>query len=147
MKFAQAQIGRVFVLRLEDGDCLPQCIERLATEQKIIRAFCAFLGGVGSGALVTGPAEGSARPVEPLKHPFDLVHEAAALGTIFPDEEGRPSVHMHAVLGRAGQATAGCIRPGIAVWQIGEAVIWELKDLSAQRRRDRSLGFTKLELD
>jgi hypothetical protein len=53
------------------------------------------------------------------------VHEIAGVGTIFPDESGAPVLHMHAAMGRDGVTRAGCIRPGIEVWQLGEVVILE----------------------
>ena len=38
MKFSSAQLGRVFVLRLEDGEIVHECIERFAAEHGIARA-------------------------------------------------------------------------------------------------------------
>ena len=32
MKYSQASLGRVFVVRLEDGDIVHECLERLARE-------------------------------------------------------------------------------------------------------------------
>jgi len=35
MKACEGRIGRVFVMRLEDGDMVPQCIERFAEEKGV----------------------------------------------------------------------------------------------------------------
>ena len=35
MKASEGKIGRVFVVRLEDGDVVPDCIERFAAEKSI----------------------------------------------------------------------------------------------------------------
>jgi predicted DNA-binding protein with PD1-like motif len=35
MKFSEGRVGRVFVIRLEDGDVFHECIERLTEERKI----------------------------------------------------------------------------------------------------------------
>lgn len=147
MKVAQGQTGRVFVLRFEDGDRLPDCIESFAVEHKVKHAFCSFLGAISGGTMVSGPVDAKTRPVETLLCHFDEVHEAAALGTLFPAEDGSPRLHMHAALGRDGHTITGCIRPGIEVWQIAEAVIYEIVDLKAQRRLDSATGFETLELD
>ena len=147
MQYTQAKMGRVFVLRLEHGDRLPQAIEQFAAEQDIKHAFCALLGGIGSGTLVMGPKDGQANPIEPIMHPFAAVHEAAALGTLFPTEDGQPRLHMHAALGRDGRSLTGCIRPGIEVWRIGEVIIYELINLEAQRRLNPDIGAELLELD
>ncbi len=32
MKFSEGRIGRVFILRLEDKDKIPECIEQFADE-------------------------------------------------------------------------------------------------------------------
>jgi len=37
MKACEGHIGRVFVIRLEDGDMVPECIERFAAEKGIDR--------------------------------------------------------------------------------------------------------------
>ncbi len=145
MKYSQASLGRVFVLRLEDGDRIPETIETFAAEHQVSRAFCALLGGLGPGRLVVGPAEGGASPVTPLLQSLEDIHEAAAVGTLFPNAEGTPRLHMHAALGRGGQATTGCVRQGLEVWKIAEVVILELTGLDMTRRLDRSTGFEVLE--
>jgi predicted DNA-binding protein with PD1-like motif len=75
------------------------------------------------------------------------VFEAAAVGTIFPDERGRPSLHMHASCGRRAEARTGCVRAGVDVWMIGEVVVIELLECRAVRKRDPATGFALLEVD
>jgi predicted DNA-binding protein with PD1-like motif len=145
MKFSQGNLGRVFVLRLEDGDRIPGTIEAFAAEHKVQRAFCSLLGGLGPGRLVVGPKDGGASPVEPMFHVIDDIHEAAAVGTLFPDADGEPKLHMHSALGRAGETHAGCVRAGLDVWKIAEVVIIEITDLSMTRRMDQETGFEVLE--
>jgi predicted DNA-binding protein with PD1-like motif len=144
MKVAEGSIGRVFVLRLEDGDQLPDCVERFAAEKGVAQGFCAFVGGVGGGRIVVGPKDSVAMPPVPVL--LDLVgaHEAAAVGTLFPDEAGRPKLHMHATFGRGETVKTGCIRPGIDIWTIGEFVLIELKGAELVRKRDAATGFELL---
>ena len=55
MKFSSAQPGRVFVLRLEDGEIVHECIERFAAEHGITHAALTLHGGADQGSvLVTG---------------------------------------------------------------------------------------------
>ncbi len=145
MRYAEAGVGRVFVLRLEDGDKLPDSVEAFCRTQRLERGLCFLLGGMGGGNLVVGPRDGEARPVEPMLHALKGVHEAAGVGTIFPDESGAPVLHMHAAMGRDGKTRTGCIRPGVEVWQLGEVVILELTGLEARRVIDRDTGFSVLE--
>lgn len=146
MKSAEGNLGRVFVLRLEDGDRLPECIERFAAENGVTRAYCALLGGVGAGSLVVGPEDGSVLPPKIMLAQINGVHEAAAVGLLAPDESGAPRLHMHAVLGRGDTVKAGCIRPGIDIWTIGEFVLMELTGLDLVRRRDPATGFELLSM-
>lgn len=144
MKSAEGRIGRAFVLRLEDGDRIPDCIEQFAKENGIVGALCALLGGIGEGTLVVGPEDGDASPIVPILEHFKSVHEAAAVGTIFLDEENNPRLHMHAALGREGRTRSGCVRTGVDVWKICEVVILEILDTRMVRRLDETTGFQVL---
>ncbi|MGD0857664.1 MAG: DUF296 domain-containing protein, partial [Dehalococcoidia bacterium] len=55
MKYSEGKIGRVFIIRLEDGDKLPACIEKFALEHNIKAGLALLIGGIGSGDLVVGP--------------------------------------------------------------------------------------------
>ena len=146
MKVSEYRLGRAFTLRLEDGEGLPGVLEDFARENSIDRAVCFFLGGVKNGGkLVVGPETEEAMPPRPMEFDIDGTHESLGYGTIFPDADGRPSLHMHAVLGRGGEARAGCIRPGIDVWMVGEVVLLEIMDSSACRLEDSVTGFKLLE--
>ncbi len=145
MKAAEGKVGRVFVLRLEDGDRIPDCIEAFAAARGIRGAFCALVGGIGGGRLVVGPHSADALPVTPLVHELLGVHEIAAVGTIFPSEDGSPRLHMHGALGREGWTRTGCVRPGLDVWKLGEVVLLEILGADLVRRRDPATGFEVLE--
>ncbi len=145
MQAAEGRIGRVFVLRLEDGDRIPECIERFAAANGLLRAQVSMLGGVGGGRLVVGPEDGAAERIVPMTRALDAVYEAAAVGTLFPDESGAPRLHMHAALGRGREPLAGCVRQGLEVWKIGEVVLLEI--LGTMRRVvDPAFGFEVLDV-
>jgi predicted DNA-binding protein with PD1-like motif len=146
VKYTEARLGRVLVVRLEDGDVVHECIEEAASAAGIERAAVILLGGAGAGSrLVVGPEDGDAAPVVPLEHMLHDVHEAAGVGTIFPDDAGRPVLHLHAAFGRDDQVAAGCIRRGVITWVVGEAIVIELVGSEARRVRDTELGFEVLE--
>lgn len=50
MRYSEAKYGRVFIIRLEDGDILHEEIERFATEKQISSAALMVLGGADAGA-------------------------------------------------------------------------------------------------
>jgi len=146
MKFSRARQGRIFILRLEDGEIVHEMIERFAEEQSIRAAALIAVGGADAGSrLVVGPEEGRSTPISPMELLLDNVHEVAGTGTLFPDEEGRPLVHMHFALGRKNQTVTGCIRKGVKVWHILEVIVFELLDTSAHREADPVLGFKLLQ--
>lgn len=147
MKYATASLGRSLVIRLEDGDVVHECIEEAARAEGIQRAAVILLGGAAGGSrLVVGPEDGAARPVVPMQRALHDVHEMVGAGTLFPDETGRPVLHLHAAFGRDDQVTAGCIRAGVTTWVVGEAVVIELVGSEAHRRVDPATGFDLLEV-
>lgn len=147
MQFTEAKLGRVFVLRLHDGDRLPDVLESFAAEKNVSTALCFFLGGAkGKSRVVVGPKDDYALPPEPMVTLLNGVHEACGVGTIFADEEGKPKLHMHASFGRNENTVTGCVRLGVDVWQIGEVVILELAGVSAHRAKNKETGFEFLEI-
>jgi predicted DNA-binding protein with PD1-like motif len=55
MKACEGKIGRVFVIRLEDGDVVPECIERFAKKKRVSMGQAILVGGIGSGDVAVGP--------------------------------------------------------------------------------------------
>lgn len=146
MKFSEAARGRVFIIRLEQGEVVHEVIERFASEHRVQRAALLMVGAADRGSsIVCGPRDADARPVEPMKFTLPDVHEMTGVGTIFPDEEGRPMLHVHAAFGREGRASAGCVRSGVVVWQVLEVVMFEITGSGARKVRDANTGFEILE--
>jgi predicted DNA-binding protein with PD1-like motif len=67
-------------------------------------------------------------------------------GTLFPDETGRPVLHLHAAFGRDDRVSAGADAAGVTTWVVGEAVVIELTDSEATRRVDSATGFELLDV-
>ena len=145
MKACEGQIGRVFVIRLGDGDIVPECIERFAEENGVSTGQVILIGGIGGGEVVVGPRCSEERPPQPMLLPIDGVHEVLGVGILAPSEEGKPVLHIHAALGRSGQTMSGCLRPGVTTWLVGEVILYEILGANAMRVRDEESGFTLLE--
>jgi predicted DNA-binding protein with PD1-like motif len=145
VKYTTANVGRIFVLRLEDGDVLNDTLEAFAREQGLRSALAFYVGGVAAGSkVVVGPDEESATGMVPLIHALQGVQEGFALGTLFPDTQGRPVLHMHSASGREGGATVGCTRAGLSTWLIGEVILLEITEAQARREVDTTSGFELL---
>ena len=146
MRYAVGSVGRVLVIRLEDGDVLHECVERAARENGMIRGVVLALGGADTGSrMVVGPRDGRAEKIEPMLSQLAGESELAAVGTLFPDEHGQPSLHMHASAGRDGRSVTGCVRAGVKVWLIQEVVVIEILGTEARRAKDPRTGFHLLE--
>jgi len=146
MKASEGQLGRVFVIRLEDGDILPECIEHFAAEKGISVGHVILVGGIGAGQMVVGPRHSDERPPEPMLLPIDGAHEVVGVGVLAPNEDNKPVLHLHAALGRSGNTISGCLRPGVTTWVIGEAILYEILGIDAARLKDKDTGFELLEL-
>ena len=81
---------------------------------------------------------------DPMTHELDNVHEIVGTGTLFPDDEGKPMLHMHVASGRRDSTITGCVRTGVKVWQVAEVVLIELLDTTAVRKLEPALGFKLL---
>ena len=145
MKACEGQMGRVFVIRLEDGDVVPECIEQFAEEKGISIGHVVLVGGIGGGEVVVGPRRSEERPPEPMLLPIDGAHEVVGVGVLAPSQDGRPVLHIHAALGRSGKTTTGCLRPGVTTWLVGEVILYEILGASVARLRDEESGLALLE--
>jgi len=146
MKASEGRVGRVFVIRLEHGDIVPDCIERFAEDKEISVAQVMMIGGIGEGQVVVGPRRSNEMPPEPMLVPVDGAHELMGLGVIAPDKTGKPVLHVHGSLGRAGKATTGCLRPGVSTWTVAEVIICEILGTNAVRELDGKTHFELLQV-
>ena len=147
MKATEGRIGRVFVLRLEDGDVVPECIERFAEEKGISVGHVILVGGIGGGKVVVGPRRSDERPPEPVYLPVDGAHEVVGVGVLAPNEDGKPILHIHAALGRGEKTTSGCLRPGVKTWLVGEAILYEIVGADVGRVLDKESNFELLKVE
>jgi predicted DNA-binding protein with PD1-like motif len=146
MQYQEGSIGRVFALRLEEGDRLPDTLEAFAREQNLAAAMVIYVGGAKGGSrLVVGPDASRPDAIVPLVHSLTGIQEVLAVGTLFPDEQGEPVLHLHAATGREGNATVGCSRAGVEVWLVGEVIILEILGTKGRRRPEPPSGFSLLQ--
>jgi predicted DNA-binding protein with PD1-like motif len=145
VKASEGRLGRVFVIRLEEGDVVPECIERFARQQGVSVAHAIMVGGIGSGQVVVGPRHSDRMPPEPMLLPVDGAHEVVGVGVLAPGEDDQPVLHIHAALGRSGNTLTGCLRPGVTTWLVGEVILYEILGTTAKRAKDQTSGFSLLQ--
>ncbi|HBW36778.1 PPC domain-containing DNA-binding protein [Desulfosporosinus sp. BICA1-9] len=147
MKYSEANLGRVFILRLEHGDRIPDIIEEFAKTHQIDSAILHFLGGADTySKVVVGPEDGTAEKPRKMVEELLGTSEAVGIGTLFLNEDKVPKLHLHSAFGRNRDTVTGCTGEGVIIWHIGEVVIFELKNSTARRKIDPITGFELLDL-
>ena len=137
MQYTGGQLGRVFVVRIDDGEDMLISLHQFISDKSIQAGSILFLGALMNGRMVTGPEEPVIPPV-PHFVMFEGGWEVFGVGTIYPGESG-PHIHYHASVGRSGHALTGCLREKAITYLIIEAVILEFTGLSARREYDKKL--------
>ncbi len=124
-------------------------IEQFARDQSIAAASLIIIGGADKDSkLIVGPEpeNENGTPVTSLEVVLENVHEIAGAGTLFPDDQGNPVLHLHMACGRKSSTRTGCIRRGVKVWHIMEVILFELLESKGKRVFDPQTGFTLLKL-
>lgn len=137
MQYTEGQIGRVFVVRIDDGEDMLLSLRQFILDKNIQAGSIHFLGALMSGRMVTGPEEPVIPPV-PHFVMFEGGWEVFGIGTIYPGEGG-PHIHYHGSVGRSGHALTGCLREKAITYLIVEAVIMEFTGLTARREFDEKM--------
>jgi len=142
MDYQVGKIGRVVVARGFEGEDVYGRIEALAAKENIRGAVVVVIGGLRSARVVVGPKSPTGK-IEPNYTEFDDAREVVGLGTIFRDD-GAPSLHLHAGIGRGREALVGCPRGGAKVFCVLEVVLIEIEGIDARRELDAELGLKLL---
>jgi len=135
MQYSEGQLGRVFVVRIDDGEDMLISLRQFIHDKNIQAGSILFLGALMEGRMVTGPEE----PVIPSVPHFVMFEggwEVFGVGTIYP-AQGGPHIHFHASVGRSGHALTGCLREKATTYLIVEAVIMEFTGLNARHEFDQ----------
>ena len=137
MQYTEGQIGRVFVVRIDDGEDMLLSLRQFVLDKNVQAGSIHFLGALMNGRMVTGPEEPVIPPV-PHFVMFEGGWEVFGIGTIYPGEDG-PHIHYHGSVGRSGHALTGCLRDKAITYLIVEAVIMEFTGLTARREFDEKM--------
>jgi len=138
MQYSEGRLGRVFVLRIDDGEDFLAVTRDFINDKKVQTGTLIFLGALRQGRMVTGPEE-LVIPPEPHYVMFEGGWEMVGIGTIYRGEDG-PAIHYHASVGRAGHALTGCLREKAVTYIIAEVIVLEFTGLEIRRRLDEKTG-------
>lgn len=144
MRYSKGTIGRIFVLKFEDDDIILKELDKFARKERIQAAAFVFLGALKKGDIVTGPK----RPVIPPTPNWTKFRdgwEAMGIGTIFTNKKG-PQIHIHTAMGKKDKVITGCVRKDSKVFLVIEALVFELKGVSATKDIDPKTGLNLLQI-
>ncbi|MGE5309412.1 MAG: PPC domain-containing DNA-binding protein [Deltaproteobacteria bacterium] len=142
MKYTSGKLGRVFVLRFEDGDVLLKELASFCARKKVRTAVCFFIGALKDGDLAAGPKK-PVVPPEPNWVPFRGGWETMAIATVFTGRRG-PQVHVHSSMGKKERVLTGCVRKDSNVFLVLEAVVFEITGVKASKDIDPRTGLNLL---
>ena len=134
MKYQVGETGRVAILKFEDGDDVLKGLCDIALNENIRAAVFYLVGGMKAGRFVVGP-EKEELPPKPIWRELTESHEIVGIGTIFWQDE-TPKVHFHGAYGKRDSVKVGCMREGSEAFLVLEAVIIEIKGVTAKRELD-----------
>jgi len=145
MQYTKGNIGRVFLLKFDDGDIVLEKLNTFVKRERIKTAVMVFIGALKKGDLVTGPKKPVIPPV-PNKVAFKDAWESLGVGTIFTNSKG-PQIHIHSAMGKKSKTLTGCVRGRSEVFLVIEAVVFELKGVRATKLVDAKTGLNLLKIE
>src|SRR5512137_1500430 len=137
MEYTEGQLGRVFVVRIDDGEDMLLSLRQFIADKSVNAGSILFLGALMNGRMVTGPEEPVIPPVPPFVM-FEGGWEVFGVGTLYPGKNG-PQIHYHTSVGRSGHALTGCLREKAITYLVVEAIVLEFTGLSARRLFDEKI--------
>jgi predicted DNA-binding protein with PD1-like motif len=142
MDYRKGTIGRVFIVRFDEGDLFLEGLLKIISEEKITSGWFHVLGGLREADVVTGPRE-PVMPPEPIWSEVRGARETMGTGSIFWDGD-EPKIHLHAALGHHGDTLTACVRKGTKVYLVLEVVIFEIDGINTSRPWYEEGGFNRL---
>ena len=139
MQYSEGHLGRIFMIRVDDGEDLLEAINRFVIGQKIKAGLLLFLGALREGRLVTGPEQ----PVIPPVPHFESITdgwEIFGMGTIYRGDDGNPKIHYHLSAGKKTAALTGCLREKALTYLVVEVVLFEFQGIYGKRVADPASG-------
>jgi len=140
MQYSEGRIGRIFMIRIDDGEDLLESIQHFVVSHEIRSGLVLFLGAFRQGSLVTGPQELVIPPIPHFEH-ITGGWEIFGIGTIYRGEGG-PKIHYHMTAGKGKESITGCLRDKATIYLVIEAVLFEFLGIYGKKMEDPITGIT-----
>ena len=146
MQATEGKIGRVFILRLEDGDTIPGCIEEFALKNGVRNGYVNFTAGIKTGNIQSSFNQNTEKQAASLNITLSEPHEGTAQGFISRNTQDKPILHIHGTCGRDGQTVSGCLTNSAEINVYGEVIVYEILDAVCSRITDKTTGMQLLKV-
>jgi predicted DNA-binding protein with PD1-like motif len=144
VKYQVGSAGRIIVVKFNDGELILDGLRDIAQKEDIKAAVFYLIGGMKTGRFVVG-SETEDMPPRQVWRELKESHEFVGLGTIFWQEDV-PKVHFHGAFGKLDEVKMGCLRESAEAFIVIEAIIVEIKGVTAIRELDPISGFALLKV-
>lgn len=144
MEYSIGKPGRIVAARLFEGEDLYESLEGLAQTENIHCAAVLITGGIRTANVVVGPKQEQPTLIGDMRE-FTGPGEVLGVGTIYL-ADGKPTLHLHAGLGRGQNPMIGCPRGGAKIFLILEVTIIEITGIDAKRTTDPKSGLKLLRI-
>ena len=134
---------RMYVAVLEAGDEVHDCLQRLAEEESLSAAQVTAIGAFRDATLAYFDWETKSYDEIPVDEQVEVL---SMTGDIALDENDRPKLHLHAVLGRRDGSTVGGHLMGAHVRPTLEVIVNEAPAF-LHRVYDPHAGFALIRMD
>jgi len=134
MQYSEGNLGRVFVLRIDDGEDLIESLRGFVKAKGVLSCMALFIGALKEGRAVTGPEQPTIPPV-PHWEEYRDGWEVFGMATVYPSADG-PRLHIHSTIGKGREALLGCVREKASVYLVVEVVLIEFVGLNVRREWD-----------
>lgn len=145
MKYTQGNIGRIFVVRFDDGEDLLEGLKNIIKQENIQAGVVHLLGALSSAKAVLGPHK-KEYPPNPFWWEFDDAREIVGMG-MFAWEDNELKIHLHTGIGHSSESKTGCIRLKADVYITVEAVIQEIINVNVTRKLDSRYNASLLNIE
>ena len=144
MKYQTGETGRIVVARFEDGDNIFAGLGDIVKKENIRAGVFYLVGGMKAGRFVVGPEKEELPPI-PIWRELNESHEIVGLGTIFWQGD-EPKFHFHGAYAKRDSVKVGCMREKAETFLVLEAIVMEIKGVTAVRELDPASGMVLLKL-
>ena len=128
--FTGKKIGRVFFIRIDEGDDITECVNKFIAEHQVVNAIVSSAIGTLSSAVVHHITTTGYPSANEFVRLTDRPIEVNSIDGLIVDG----IAHLHAVISEADRVLAGHLEPGCKSLYLFEMAVLEVEDIDVTRK-------------